>query len=222
MRAPRFAGILALALSCAGAATAVHAQATRPAPAAAFVDPYQETPLPARRNAPATQSTGVAGATGPADPFDSKRLGIALLIVLGAIVVAHQVYKRIGMPGANGRASGTLQVVSRLNLAPKQQILLIRVGRRLVLVGNSGSQMSSLCEITDPEEAAGLIGQVAVERDESPSSFSAVLGDEEKQFDQQTNIDVVAGDDRELANTREEISGLMDKVRNLSNQFKRA
>jgi flagellar biogenesis protein FliO len=219
MRPPRFAVILALVLCCAAASSSATAQSTRPA---AFADPYQETPLPARRNAPTTQTTGVATGTTPADPFDSKRLGIALLIVLGAVVVAQQIYKRIGMPGANGRASGALQVVSRLTVSPKQQILLIRVGRRLVLIGNSGGQMNSLCEIGDPEEAAGLIGQVAVERDEAPSSFSAVLGDEEKQFDQQTNIDVVAGDDRERANTREEISGLMDKVRNLSNQFKRA
>src|SRR4051812_34219720 len=101
MRPRRLARILALVLCCASLAVPALAQSTRPAAAAApaFIDPYQETLLPARRNAPTTQATAVAAGITSADPFDSKRLGIALLVVLGAIIVAHQIYKRIGMPG---------------------------------------------------------------------------------------------------------------------------
>jgi hypothetical protein len=87
--------------------------------------------------------------------------------------------------------------------------------------------MNPLCEIDDAEEAALLLGQTAVEREGSAtSSFSAVLGGEEKEFDEQLRPEQAAAqvdpeEEAALATTREEISGLMDKVRGLSKQFGR-
>jgi flagellar biogenesis protein FliO len=133
------------------------------------------------------------------------------------------------MPGSANRNAGALQVISRLNLSPKQQVVLLRVGRRVVLIGNSGGQMNSLCEIGDAEEVAGLLGQAATERTDSISgeSFNAVLGGEEKRFEDEQNADVPAhGGDagaeehQALSNTRDELSDMMDKVRNLSRQFR--
>ena len=202
--------------------TAPKASAT---PAAPAEDPYKDIILPPRHGATTQASSGSATAHHPTDVFDTRRLLLALGIVLGAIFVSHQVWKRVGMPGAPGRGSGALQVVSRLNIAPKQQILLLRVGRRLVLIGNSGTQMNPLCEIGDAEEAALLLGQTAVEREGSlSSSFSAVLGGEEKQFDEQLQPQAApseADEDSAMATTREEITGLMEKVRGLSKQFGR-
>jgi flagellar biogenesis protein FliO len=220
--------ILGLMLCCA---PALLAQSTRPA--VAIDDPSQDAPIPPRRGAPATQSAGgttIPGNSG--DVFDFKKLGLALGVVIAAILLSQRVWKRLGIPGVGGRSSGALQVVSRLNVSPKQQILLIRVGRRLVLVGNSGAQMNPLCEIADPEEAAGLLGQAAVEREGSvTSSFGAVLGGEEKRFEEESGIatsaktdevDLPPEEDPSLATTREELNGLMDKVRGLSKQFRQA
>lgn len=196
---------------------------TAPTAAAVAVD---DTPLPVRRTAPATQSA-TAGRTagGSSDPLDMKRMGIALVIVLGAMYVTHLVWKRLGMPGAGNRNAGALQVVSRLSLSPKQQVVLLRVGRRVVLVGNSGGQMNSLCEIADPDEVAGLLGQAATERTDSISaeSFNAVLGGEEKRFEDEQNVDLPANGAEEhqaLSHTRDELNDMMDKVRNLSRQFR--
>lgn len=207
-------------LSCASVAAV--AQTTQPA--AVGDDPYQNLPVPTRRNA-ATQSTaGGTSASAPVDPFDTKRQAIALGIVIVAMFVSFRVWKRLGMPGAGNRANGALQVVSRVSISPKQQLLLVRVGRRLVLVGNSGVQMNALCEIADPEEAAVMLGQVAAAAPDSASSFGAVLGGEERQYEveQQAAAPDPAEDDPALANTREELSGMLDKVRDLSKQFQRA
>jgi flagellar biogenesis protein FliO len=197
-----------------------------PAPPAAAEDPYEGIVLPPHHGATTQASARVTGSQGSTDVFDTRRLLLALAVVLGAIFVSHQVWKRVGMPGAPGRGSGALQVVSRLTIAPRQQVLLLRVGRRLVLVANTGTQMNSLCEIGDPEEAALLLGQTAVEREGSvTNSFSAVLGGEEKQFDEQLQPQAAAQDqadeDSAMATTREEITGLMEKVRGLSKQFGR-
>lgn len=196
---------------------------------AAVEDASRDTPIPTRRATPATQATSAGGRTsgGPSDPLDFTRMGIALVIVLGAMYVTHLVWKRLGMPGSANRNAGALQVVSRLNLSPKQQLILVRVGRRVVLVGNSGTQMSPLCEIGDPEEAASLLGLVATERNDSMSSesFNAVLGGEEKRFEEETHVDLPAtggaGEEHQaLAHTRDELSDMMDKVRSLSRQFR--
>jgi flagellar biogenesis protein FliO len=214
-------------------ATGSFAQATKPVAAVAAVeDPNGDLPLPVRHGGGATTQATLVGGSASAtssDAFDLKRLGMALAMVLAAIYVAHQVWKRLGMPGSVNRSAGALQVVSRLTLAPKQQLLLVRVGRRVVLVGNSGTQMNALCEIGDPEEAAGLLGQAATEREGSVSStFHEVLGGEEQRFDEETNVDVPVGDadheaeeeGKELATTREELSGLVEKVRGLSRHFR--
>ena len=210
MRRVMFA-VAGIALCCAECS--VLAQTSRPALLSG-----NDMVLPPRRGA-TTQATGVSASPGSNDILDTKRLALAVGIVLVAIFVTHKVWKRLGMPGVGGKGSGSLQVVSRLNIAPKQQILLVRVGRRLVLVGNSGTQMNPLCEIGDPEEAAGLLGQAVSEQ----STFDSVLDTQEKQFDPESNVDKPAPDeDPAVASTREELNGLMDKVRSLSQQFRQA
>jgi flagellar biogenesis protein FliO len=221
-------GTVVLLLACA--AMPSHAQqTTRPVGATLVDDPTKDVPLPARQGGATTQATLAGGsATSSGDAFDVKRLVFALIVVLGAMYVTHQVWKRLGMPGSANRAAGALQVLSRLNLSPRQQLVLVRVGRRVVLVGNSGTQMNALCEIGDPDEAAGLLGLAATERDESVSAtFNSVLGGEERRFEEQTNIDIQAAGDGEpateeqaLASTRDELNDMMDKVRSLSRQFR--
>jgi flagellar biogenesis protein FliO len=223
--------ILVLLSNLTSAAPVQATQPTAPAPAApaatASADPYENIHLPPRHGAATQSTTGAMTPHTSTAVFDTRRLILALAIVLAAIFVSQQVWKRVGMPGAPGRASGALQVVSRLNIAPRQQVLLIRVGRRLVLIANSGTQMNPLCEIDDAEEAALLLGQTAVERQSSmTSSFNAVLTGEEKAFDeqlrpQQPTPEADPEEEAALATTRDEISGLMEKVRGLSRQFGR-
>ena len=210
MRRVMFA-VAGLALCCA--ASSVWAQTSRPSLLSG-----NDMVLPPRRGA-TTQVTGANAQVSSNDILDTKRVALAMGIVLVAIFATHKIWKRLGMPGVGGKGSGSLQVVSRLNIAPKQQILLIRVGRRMVLVGNSGTQMNPLCEIADPEEAAGLLGQTVSEQ----STFDTVLDTQEKQFDPESNVDKPAPDeDPAVASTREELNGLMDKVRSLSQQFRQA
>ncbi len=206
------------------AAPVALAQATRPV---IEENTFENTPLPVRHGATtqATSTSATAGSSGSV--FDSTRIGFALLIVLVAIYVSHRVWKKLGMPGGGGRVAGPLQVVSRLSVSPKQQILLVRVGKRLVLIGNSTTQMNPLCEITDPEEAALLLGEVTAQREESSSvTFNTVLGSEEKRFEEETDTasteEAEAEENEALATTRAELSGLAEKVRNLSNQFRSA
>ena len=101
--------IFGVVLACA--APVALAQATKPVESA-----YESTAIPARHVA-TTQAASVTMTGGSADVFDTKRMGLALAIVLVAIFVSHRVWKRLGMPGAGGKLGGALQIVSRLSVS---------------------------------------------------------------------------------------------------------
>jgi flagellar biogenesis protein FliO len=141
----------------------------------------------------------------------------------------------LGLPATAG-AGGAIQVLSRSTLSPKQQLMLIQVGRRIVLVANCGAQMNPLCEITDPEEIAGLVGQLQRRPAESAAgSFLSLFGRAGKRFNEndqepESHIGIEEDDSpREavedhaaLQATRHELGGLLEKVRALSRGTRQA
>jgi flagellar protein FliO/FliZ len=61
------------------------------------------------------------------------RVVIALLVVLGAVVVAGRFARR--MRGFSGGTNSALQVVGQLPVGPRERAVLIRVGERQLLLG---------------------------------------------------------------------------------------
>jgi flagellar biogenesis protein FliO len=215
-------GALAVALS-AGASVAL-SQATKPAAPPAAVDAYQNVLLPAPRGGATTQTTVAGTKSAQSDPLDTRRVAFALGVVLVAIYAGHRVWRRLGMPGSTNKTGQTLQVMSRLAVSPKQQVLLIRVGRRFVLVGNSGTQMNPLCEISDPDEAAALLGQTVTDsRESSTATFHDVLDGAQGRFDADIkSAQKSPEEDPEVSalnSARDELNSMVDKVRSLSKQF---
>lgn len=183
------------------------------------------------------RATDVAPAGGPALPaaggqapaMDYPRVLAALGMVI-ALILGLRWGSRFIFPASVGRGgSRAIEVVSRSALSPKQQVFLLRVGRRLVVVGDSGSQMHPLCEITDPDEVAELIGQMRGERS-SPGSraFGAMFGRSRQRFEPAEDPPVdpaqelrdAEPDDVPVASAREELNGLRERVRLLAEQFK--
>ncbi len=190
-----------------------------------------------RHRSEPTASTRPAG-TMKATPggFDTTRVVLSLAIVLGLIFVLRWLSQRLFGKTVAGRASRAVQVLSRNVISPKQQLLVVQVGRRLVVVGDSGQQMNPLCEITDPDEITALVGQLHEEKRESTGNpFGAIFGRAgtafEKDTEPQRPVGVADEDDdgstdgstgpSPVQGTRDELSGLMDKVRVMSRQFRR-
>jgi flagellar biogenesis protein FliO len=183
------------------------------------------------------RATSVAPSGGSALPpvsgqpqgMDYPRVLAALGMVI-ALIMALRWGSRFVFPAVAGRTgSRAIEVVSRSALAPKQQVVLLRVGRRLVVVGDSGSQLHPLCEITDPDEVAELIGQLRGERS-SPGSrgFGAMFGRSRQSFepaedppaDATQELRDAEPDEAPVASAREELNGLRERVRLLAEQFK--
>jgi len=252
---------LVLATLCILALAAGPAPTTNPANSTSPPNPTTNTAVQVQqaaiereplRRANNTQRTSTTGPTtnelqarsGGAPTVDMKRVALSLALVLGVIFIARFAMKKMFPAVSVGRNSQVIRVVSRSVVGPKQQFLLVKLGKRLVLVGDSGSSMSSLAEISDPAEVAELVGQLQSETHQSSvNAFASIFRKEETQFEPEPDAtpshtirhelldgssDQVSREaseaqqppDRNLVAVASALNGLTDRVRVLTNRVR--
>ncbi|HUU59032.1 MAG TPA: flagellar biosynthetic protein FliO, partial [Phycisphaerae bacterium] len=86
---------------------------------------------------------------------------VALAIVVGLLFGLRWLLRRLGARGQAAANSDVIQVLARMSLSPKERLLLVRLGGRLVLVGSGTAGLTALCEITDPREVSELTERAA-------------------------------------------------------------
>jgi flagellar biogenesis protein FliO len=161
----------------------------------------------------------------------------ALGVVIGCIFIVRYLGKKILGLQTIGSGGGVVQILSRTPISPRQQLMLIQVGRRIVLVANCGAAMNALCEITDADEVASLAGQLQQRRRTSATSaFLSIFGKAGASFEAQQEQEPIptpqmAPDEEEvttedpvepeLATTRQEMRGLMDRVHQLAQHYRK-
>jgi flagellar biogenesis protein FliO len=80
--------------------------------------------------------------------------------VVVAIFGARWLILRYGRQGGvGGTHAAPMQVLARAGIDHRQQLLLVRLGERLLLVGSASGSLSTLSEITDAEEVDRLTRQ---------------------------------------------------------------
>ena len=199
MRARTLVSILALTLF-AGVASA---QAAQPAPSTGEI-----------RRAAASSS-----ASNPSGP-SATRVALSLGAVLALIVGLYWVSRRLLPRGALAQhvGGGAVQVLARTSISPKQRIILLQVGRRILVVADGGPSLTTLAEIADADEAAALIAQL--QSDKPGGSFSAALSNAMDRFRSAEQLEPPREAPREqqpsLDGMREEIEGLARRVRGMA------
>lgn len=134
--------------------------------------------VPQRANTP--EAANPKGTTPATLAGSSLQVAIALAIVVGLIVGAGFVIRKVaargggllGAIGPGGRApAGVIEVLGRFPLARGMTLVLLKLDRRVLLVsmglGRGGGNMNTLCEITDPDEVASLLLRTRDEAGES-------------------------------------------------------
>src|SRR5207247_732470 len=99
-----------------------------------------------------------ASSSAPDTSLGVTRVAIAMAIVIGAIFVLRWVGRRFFGIASVGDG-GVVKVLSRSTIGPRQQVLLMQVGKRMLVVANSGVGMNTLCEVTDEQEVASLVSE---------------------------------------------------------------
>jgi flagellar biogenesis protein FliO len=171
-----------------------------------------------------TTTTQPSPAASTSSTVSMARVAAALIGVISLIFLLKWAGRGLLGQTPSARASGAVSVLTRSNIAPRQQIMLIQVGRRLVLVGNSGGAMNALCEIKEAEEVSELLGKVAADKTGSMArTFGTLFRKEEDKFAEPAveESEGAEAEEQDVGLARQEIRGLMDKVRGLSTQFRR-
>jgi flagellar biosynthetic protein FliO len=135
---------------------------------------------------------------------------LPLAVVLALVALAAWVVKRYLPARRLVTGSGALEIMARLPLTPKQSLVLVKMGGRMVLVGVSPERVNTVCVVDDPEQVAELVGRIASQsRDSSARAFRQSLDHQVDTFDEGTEeeLPLQAGGG---------VRGLLEKVRRLS------
>lgn len=100
----------------------------------------------------------------------------SLLIVVGLLLGAAWCYRKAAPSISGSLPKQVVQVLGRTALAPRQQLVLVRFGPKLILVSNLQGEVRTISEITDPLEVDRVAGLCESAQSGSISdSFRTVL-----------------------------------------------
>lgn len=116
------------------------------------------------------------GASGPSGGRVVLSLGAVAVLIVGLGWIGRRVFA-----AQQQRSGGTgVTLVARTLLTPKHQVLVLRAGHRLLIVGDSGHGMNLLCQVSDPAEMAAILGEAGGGSEDARlrgEAFAATLGE---------------------------------------------
>lgn len=221
---------LAIALVCASSfqATAQEADPGVGVLAAEIDDPWSALDDEISRgeeqrvvNRPAGRSSSRALAARSSSPDRSwTRTVGALAAVVGLIALLAWGYRAATLGGVRiggkPRRPGLIEVLSRTSLSPRQSLCLVRVGPRVILVGQSHDNLSTLDVIDDAGVAAGLAGEAMRDRpDSNVAEFQRCLDREAGNYIDQTDVadERVTPESRRVESVRAGVLEAIDRIR---------
>jgi|GEM_PF-4441431 len=142
-------------------------------------------------------------------------LGLVLLLIWG---LRSLLLKASGRPVASS-VNPTVQVLSRVSIAPRNHVVLLKLGQRVLVVGDSTAGLQPIAEITEPDEIADILTTVASSKPNSISqSFSQLLNRANNDYEGESDIATEGADDHEFTidRARDRVSGLLSRMRSLT------
>lgn len=108
-------------------------------------------------------------------------MGGALLLVIGLFLVFAWMMRRTSMRSGGMLPQGVIEVLGHQVITGRQQVHLLRIGKRLLLVSVSPDSIETLTEITDPMEVDRIAG---ICRQSGPGSSTGAFQSVMRQFSQ--------------------------------------
>jgi flagellar biogenesis protein FliO len=194
----------------------------------------QHAGKPILRDTPTPSAVAVPALNQQSLDLNSGQVALALLAVVGLILLLRYCTKKFLPTTMSASARQTVKVLARCPLGPHQQVLLLQVGKRILVVGDRpAAGLNCLSQITDPDEVAMLLGQIQRDKDAPVSRpFAAWFGraseaftDSDTELTQSPQSPLEVGDVDESSDSPPaversvELAALTARVRNLARQF---
>lgn len=134
----------------------------------------------------------------------------ALGLVLGLLVFLYIGLRRWA-PSLRVQDGGLIRILSRTAVGPRQSLMMVRVGQKLLLVGVSADRIERVCEIEDADEVAALTAQSAGGRQKG--DFSAWLDRESAEYARTPADDNIAETGVRSDSARKSLTELLQKLK---------
>ncbi len=145
-------------------------------------------------------------------PVPWYRSGVGALFIVLAVICGAYFAIRKWVPTMKSADGNIIKVLSRTSLSPKHQAVLVKVGKRMLLVGMTAENMTTLTELTDDDELGDALVLSGDARRDSRVQFETMLGQEQERF---TDEEVDEDSPQPLKGRREPLSKLLQRLRQL-------
>jgi flagellar biogenesis protein FliO len=124
-----------------------------------------------------SEGDGAGGDAPSSSVGELVRIGGGLAIVIGLIFVTRLAVRRMAPTmGTAGRPSGVLEVLARYPVGRGQHLVVLKLARRILLVHQAGTSMTTLSEISEPDEVAQVLGRLEAGANRATKAgFNAML-----------------------------------------------
>jgi flagellar biosynthetic protein FliO len=114
---------------------------------------HAQSPAPATAPANLIRTTSARPAIADSSStLDVPRVLGSLAIVIAAIFALRWAARRFFQLPITPQSSELIKILSRTSVSPRQHVLVLKVARRVLVVADNGQQLTTLCEISDPQE----------------------------------------------------------------------
>ncbi len=148
----------------------------------------EEAPVPPPGNGSGTVDGGIIGRRPAGEPGsgtvsppvsggDALKMVLALSVVIGALVGGVWLLRKMAPGVASGSDNRLIEIVSRSAVGPKQSLLLVRTGSRLLLLGVSPDSMQKLSEFDAASGPGAVPGAQAATAGERAKPFGTMIRD---------------------------------------------
>ena len=166
--------------------------------------------------APRRGGSARISATSRIQPAPWYRSGLMSLVVVLAAIAGLVLLVRRLVPSMRRMTGDVVEILGRNHLSPKQSLALVRIGRRLLLVGVTPERLNTLCEIDEPQEVADLLSRAA-RRLNKGESFDEALSGAEAGFDRSAPrvSELTSGPSAQLQRATGQLQGLLGRLRSM-------
>lgn len=175
-----------------------------------FHQNLENSPILSTGRSGASQTTSIT-----ATPMPSVlRVALALLVVIVLLVGGMWLVRRTVPAARQFGGQPVIEILTRQYLGPKQQLCLIRLNHRLLLIAATTTSVNTITEISDPEEASALIGQISSARGNSISAgFEQWIRSFTRQYSSTEKAVLQNEQDDQESAARAQVQQLMARVR---------
>ncbi len=144
-----------------------------------------------------------------------------LAVVLAGMGLLLRFLRRTGLGRSFGGSTATVQILSRGYLTNKHQMVLVRFGERILLLGLGPQDLGVLSEVREPSEVAQILTRMQAGKPGSVvQDFQQTIDQAVQQYDREGNIEPAiveppvspVGDEPPIGALRQELRNLLARM----------